>query len=135
MVVYARTVTVCVHSTEVDGLKGRVVRVAGRMFSRCSDHEFTPLVLQNRLVVTSPSQTTALSWNLPCKMPLVIIYAKCCREHWVAALLCISWVKHFGFSQRCGISAGEMDPPHLVSKSCPQVLLPYGLGDWQSECV
>ena len=69
------------------------------------------------------------------KMPLVIIYAKCCREPWMAALLCISLVKHFGFLQQCGISAGETYPSCLLSKSCSQVLLPRGLHDWQSECI
>lgn len=57
-------------------VEGLVVRAAGRMFSWYSDYEFTPPVLWNHLVVTSPNQTTALNCKLRCKMPLVIMHAK-----------------------------------------------------------
>lgn len=57
-------------------VEGLAVRAAGRMFSWCSDYEFTPPVLWNHLVVTSLSQTTALNFKLRCKMLLVIMHAK-----------------------------------------------------------
>jgi len=50
-------------------------------------------------------------------------------------LPCAPRVKHCVFLQQCRISAGEMDPSHLLSKSCSQVLLPHGLDDWLSEWV